>query len=81
MYYSTFTKNRERLIEAKVARKLLRRVVRKARAAPLLSNEHFSVYRTLIESCAAVKSMRRRDAPDEPPSLVATRPCTSDARS
>ena len=29
--HSTFTKNRERLIEAKVARKLLRRVVRQAR--------------------------------------------------
>jgi transposase len=65
--HSTFTKNRERLIEAKVARKLLRRVVRRARAARLLSNEHFSVDGTLIESWAAVKSMRRRDGRDEPP--------------
>ena len=65
--HSTFTKNRERLIEAKVARKLLRRVVRKAQAARLLSNEHFSVDGTLIESWAAVKSMRRRDGRDEPP--------------
>jgi transposase len=65
--HSTFTKNRERLIEAKVARKLLRRVVRRARVARLLSNEHFSVDGTLIESWAAVKSMRRRDGRDEPP--------------
>jgi transposase len=65
--HSTFTKNRDRLIEAKVARKLLRRIVRKARAAQLLSNEHFSVDGTLIESWAAVKSMRRRDGTDEPP--------------
>lgn len=65
--HSTFTKNRDRLIEAKVARKLLRRIVRKARAAHLLSNEHFSVDGTLIESWAAVKSMRRRDGDDEPP--------------
>ena len=65
--HSTFTKNRDRLIEAKVARKLLRRVVRKARDARLLSNEHFSVDGTLIESWAAVKSMRRRDGKDEPP--------------
>jgi len=65
--HSTFTKNRDRLIEAKVARKLLRRIVRKARAAHLLSNEHFSVDGTLIESWAAVKSMRRRDGKDEPP--------------
>jgi transposase len=65
--HSSFTKNRDRLIEAKVARKLLRRVVRKARVAHLLSNEHFSVDGTLIESWAAVKSMRRRDGQDDPP--------------
>jgi transposase len=65
--HSSFTKNRDRLIEARVARKLLRRVVRKAKAAHLLSNEHFSVDGTLIESWAAVKSMRRRDGKDEPP--------------
>jgi transposase len=65
--HSSFTKNRDRLIEAKVARKLLRRVVKKARAAQLLSNEHFSVDGTLIESWAAVKSMRRRDGSDDPP--------------
>jgi IS5 family transposase len=64
--HSTFTKNRERLIEAKVARKLLRRVVRQARRLGLLSNEHFTVDGTLIESWAAVKSMRRRDGRDEP---------------
>jgi transposase len=65
--HSTFTKNRERLIEAKVARKLLRRVVRQARRSGLLSNEHFTVDGTLIESWAAVKSMRRRDGGDQPP--------------
>jgi transposase len=65
--HSTFTKNRDRLIEAKIARKLLRRIVRKAGQAHLLSNEHFSVDGTLIESWAAVKSMRRRDGKDEPP--------------
>jgi|SRR5919109_3524433 transposase len=65
--HSTFTKNRDRLIEAKVARKLLRRVVRRADKARLLSNEHFSVDGTLIESWAAVKSMRRRDGKDGPP--------------
>jgi transposase len=65
--HSSFTKNRARLIEAKVARKLLVRIVRRAKAARLLSNEHFSVDGTLIESWAAVKSMRRRDGSDEPP--------------
>jgi hypothetical protein len=63
----SFTKNRDRLIEARVARKLLRRIVRRAGAARLLSNEHFSVDGTLIGSWAAVKSMRRRDGKDDPP--------------
>jgi transposase len=64
--HSSFTKNRDRLIEAKIARKLLRRIVRRAKAARLLSSEHFTVDGTLIESWAAVKSMRRRDGEDPP---------------
>jgi transposase len=65
--HSSFTKNRDRLIEAGVARKLLRRIARKARREGLLSNEHFSVDGTLIEAWSAVKSMRRRDGKDDPP--------------
>ncbi len=65
--HSSFTKNRDRLIEAGVARKLLRRVGAKAHRAGLLSNEHFSVDGTLIEAWSAVKSMRRRDGEDDPP--------------
>jgi transposase len=65
--HSTFTKNRDRLIQAGVARKLLRRVGRRARREGLLSSEHFSVDGTLIEAWSAVKSMRRRDGQDDPP--------------
>jgi len=65
--HSTFTKNRDRLIEAGVARKLLRRIGRRARREGLLSSEHFSVDGTLIEAWSAVKSMRRRDEKDDPP--------------
>ena len=65
--HSSFTKNRDRLIEAGVARKLLRRVGARARREGLLSSEHFSVDGTLIEAWSAVKSMRRRDGKDEPP--------------
>jgi IS5 family transposase len=65
--HSTFTKNRDRLIEAGVARKLLRRIGRRARREGLLSSEHFSVDGTLIEAWSAVKSMRRRDGRDDPP--------------
>ena len=65
--HSTFTKNRDRLIEAGVARKLLRRIGRRARREGLLSSEHFSVDGTLIEAWSAVKSMRRRHGKDDPP--------------
>lgn len=65
--HSTFTKNRERLIEAKVARKLLRRVVRNAKTAKLLSNEHFSVDGTLIEAWASQKSFQRKDKSETVP--------------
>jgi transposase len=65
--HSSFSKNRDRLIEAGVARKLLRRVGRRARREGLLSSEHFSVEGTLIEAWSAVKSMRRRDGKDDPP--------------
>ena len=65
--HSTFTKNRDRLIEAGVARKLLRRIGRRARREGLLSSEHFSVDGTLIEAWSGVKSMRRRDGKDDPP--------------
>jgi transposase len=65
--HSSFTKNRDRLIEAGVARKLLRRVGARARREGLLSAEHFSVDGTLIEAWSAVKSMRRRDGKDDPP--------------
>ena len=65
--HSSFTKNRNRLIEAGVARKLLRRVGARARREGLLSSEHFSVDGTLIEAWSAVKSMRRRDGKDDPP--------------
>jgi len=65
--HSSFSKNRDRLIEAGVARKLLRRVGTRARREELLSSEHFSVDGTLIEAWSAVKSMRRRDGKDDPP--------------
>jgi hypothetical protein len=65
--HSTFTKNRDRLIQAGVARKLLRRIGRRARREGLLPSEHFSVDGTLIEAWSAVKSMWRRDGKDDPP--------------
>ena len=65
--HSSFTKNRDRLIEAGVARKLLRKVGARAKREGLLSSEHFSVDGTLIEAWSAIKSMRRRDGSGPPP--------------
>lgn len=58
---TTFTHNRERLIEHEVAPKFFRQVVDQARAKGLLSSEHFSVDGTLIEAWASMKSFRPKD--------------------
>jgi transposase len=54
--HSTFSKNRERLMEHDVAREFFRRVVEQARHARLMSSEHFTVDGTLIEAWASLKS-------------------------
>ena len=58
---TTFTKNRERLLEADAARLLLKEVVRAARRRRLLSADHFTVDGTLLEAWASHKSYRPRD--------------------
>ncbi len=58
---TTFTKNRERLLEADAARVLLKEVVREARRRRLLSADHFTVDGTLLEAWASHKSYRPRD--------------------
>jgi len=62
---STFSKNRDRLLERDIAQKLLAQVVEQADEAQLLSHEHFTVDGTLIEAWASLKSFRRKDG--EPP--------------
>src|SRR5215204_3045064 len=66
---STFSKNRERLLEHQVAREFFDAVVRRAAERDLLSDEHFTVDGTLIEAAASLKSFRRKDQPpsDQPP--------------
>ena len=63
--HSTFSKNRDRLLEHEVIPALLGEVVELARQRNLLSEEHFSVDGTLIQAWASQKSFRRRDD-DEP---------------
>src|SRR5215472_535044 len=47
---TVFSKNRDRLLEGEIAEKFFALVLEQARAAELLSDEHFSVDGTLIEA-------------------------------
>lgn len=65
--HSTFSKNRERLLTGFAANEFFVRVVDTAKTAGLLSDEHFSVDGTLIESWASLKSFRPKDGGGNPP--------------
>ena len=56
-----FTKNRDRLLEAEVAKEFFALVVEQAREAELISDEHFTVDGTLMEAWASQKSFRPKD--------------------
>jgi transposase len=65
---TVYSKNRDRLLEGEVAEEFFQSVLKQARQADLLSDEHFSVDGTLIEAWASQKSFQRKDqAPAEPP--------------
>ena len=65
---TTFTKNRDRLLAGDVAAAFFDAVQAHARAAGLLSDEHFTVDGTQLEAWASLKSFRCRDAaPSAPP--------------
>jgi transposase len=68
---TVFTKNRDRLLKADVARKFFELVVDEARGLDLMSDEHFTVDGTLLEACAGLKSFKNQDGvetapPDDP---------------
>ena len=65
--HSTFSKNRDRLLDGDIAAKFLAAVLAQPRVKRLLSSEHFSVDGTLIEAWASMKSFKPRDGSDEPP--------------
>jgi transposase len=66
--HSTFSKNRDRLLEADIARELFETIIEQARLTGLLSDEHFSVDGTLIQAWASHRSFRPKDDSDAPPS-------------
>src|SRR6201981_2906167 len=69
--HSSFTANRDRLLEQEIAGDFFRRIVAQAQARGLLSNDHFTVDGTLIEAWASLKSFKRKGqkpgaGPDDP---------------
>jgi hypothetical protein len=63
---TTFTKNRERLLKAEVARRFFEAVLDQARQRQLLSDEHFTVDGSLIEAWASEKSYAKKADPPKP---------------
>jgi transposase len=69
--HSTFSKNRDRLLEGDVADAFFDAVLAEAQAQRLLSDEHFTVDGTLLEAWASHKSFRPKAGdssapPDDP---------------
>src|SRR5256885_565272 len=65
---TVFTKNRDRLLEAEVAKEFLACVVAQAEAKGLTSDEHFSGDGTLLEAWVSAKSHQLdQGKPDPPP--------------
>lgn len=63
--HSTFSKNRDRLLEGEIAARFLAAVLAQPKVKRLLSNDYFSVDGTLIEAWASIKSFRRKDGSDD----------------
>lgn len=65
--HSVFSKNRDRLLEADVAREFLSILLSLPKVRRLLSSKHFSVDGTLIDAWASMKSFQPKDGSGEPP--------------
>jgi transposase len=64
---TVFTKNRDRLLEADVAREFLSSLLSLPKVKQLLSSDHFSIDGTLLKAWASMKSFRPKDGGGEPP--------------
>jgi transposase len=64
---TTFTKNRDRLLQADVAKEFLAQVVGQAGAQGLTSDEHFTVDGTLMEAWAGAKTFQSKKGKPGPP--------------
>ena len=77
--HSTFSKNRDRLLDGDIAARFLSAILVQPRVRRLLSSDHFSVDGTLVEAWASMKSFRPRDELGRAATMMAgaTRPSTS----
>ncbi|BBU64175.1 DDE transposase (plasmid) [Methylosinus sp. C49] len=64
--HSTFSKNRDRLLEGDIAVKFLNAILAQPRVKRLLSTDHFSVDGTLVQAWASMKSFKSKDGANEP---------------
>ncbi len=62
--HSSFSKNRDRLLDGEIAAKFLIAVLAQPHVKRLLSSDHFSVDGTLIEAWASMKSFKPKDPPE-----------------
>lgn len=62
---TTFTKNRDRLLEGEIAERFFAEVLVMAKKEGLVSNEHFTVDGTIIEAWASHKSFQKKKADDD----------------
>lgn len=63
--HSSFSTNRDRLLDGEIAAKFLRAILEQPQVKRLISSDHFSVDGTLIEAWASIKSFRRKDGDDD----------------
>ena len=64
---TTFTKNRDRLLDGDIADAFFTEVLAAIKADGLLSDEHFTVDGTLLEAWASHKSFKPKGGADRPP--------------
>ena len=81
---TVFTKNRDRLLNTEMSRKVMAAILAHRTVAPLLSDDHFSVDGTLVKAWASMKSFRPKAeaAPpeDEGPGDPSMRRTAADAQ-
>ena len=65
--HSTFSKNRDRLLEGDIAVKFLNAILEQPQVKRLLSTDHFSVDGTLVQAWASMKSFKPKEGAKEPP--------------